>query len=158
MIVEGTYSFTARPQAVWDLLLDPTVIAKSMPGTKELIRTAPDRYQGKMQVTVGPITAAEFAVEIALSDLEPPQRFVMTIDGTGRFGFTRGRARVDLQPENGGTRMAYHADLQVGGKIASVGQRLLDMVSRALLRSGLQALSRELEERLAQDGRTEEAG
>ncbi len=151
MIVEGTHVFAGRPEAVWDLLLDPTVIAKAMPGTRELVREGPDRYRGRMQISIGPITAAEFALLITLADLDPPRRFVMHVDGTGRFGFTRGAAEVTLAPEGEGTAMGYRADLQVGGKIAGVGQRLLDMVSRAMLRSGLDALGAELSARLAED-------
>lgn len=154
MIVEGTHAFTAAPEAVWESLLDPAVIAKAMPGTKELVLTAPNQYRGKMQVGVGPITAAEFDLRIELSDLAPPKRFVMSIDGSGRFGFTKGRAEVGLEPDAAGTRMAYRADLKVGGKIAAVGQRLLDVVSRAMLRTGLEALGREVERRT---GRAPEA-
>jgi carbon monoxide dehydrogenase subunit G len=74
----------------------------------------------------------------------------MAIDGTGRFGFTRGTARVELAPEEGGagTVMRYQADLQVGGKIAALGQRLLDSVSKLLVRQGLEALQREVGNRL----------
>lgn len=152
MIVEGTSTLAGRPDAVWDLLFDPDVIAKAMPGTKELTRTAPDRYRGRMEVGVGPITAAEFAVDIGVAEQERPRRFVMRIDATGRFGFTQGRAEVVLEPEGEGTRMAYRADLRVGGKIASVGQRLLDVVSRALLKAGLEALQQELGRRLGSGG------
>ncbi len=113
MIVEGTHVFAGRPEAVWDLLLDPTVIAKAMPGTRELVREGPDRYRGRMQISIGPITAAEFALQITLADLDPPRRFVMHVDGTGRFGFTRGAAEVTLAPEGEGTAMGYRADLQV---------------------------------------------
>ncbi|MGH7561452.1 MAG: CoxG family protein [Gemmatimonadales bacterium] len=147
MIVEGTTRFSAAPDAVWEALLDPAVIAKAMPGTRELVESAPGDYRGRMQVGIGPITAAEFDLRILLSDLEPPKSFVMNVDGNGRFGFTRGRANVSLSPEGTGTTMNYRADLQVGGKIAAVGQRLLDVVSRALLRSGLEALGKEVERR-----------
>jgi carbon monoxide dehydrogenase subunit G len=148
MILEGTHDLPGPPDAVWPLLLDPAVIAKAMPGTKELVRTAPDRFRGRMQVTVGPITAAEFDLEVGVAQQVPPETLVMAIDAKGRFGFARGTARVELTAIGPGTRMAYRADLQVGGKIASVGQRLIDVVGRTLLRSGLQALGRELEERL----------
>lgn len=151
MIVEGAQSFAAVPEAVWGLLLDPEVMAKAMPGTRELVLVGPERYRGRMVVTVGPITAAEFTIEIALADLVPPQSFVMEVDGTGRFGFTRGRAAVRLEPEGAGTVMSYRADLHVGGKIAAVGQRLLDLVSRTMVRAGLEALGKELTRRIAGD-------
>ena len=148
MIVEGTYPFQGTPEVIWDLLMDPAVLAKAMPGTKQLVRTAPDRYEGIMRVGIGPITAAEFELTITLSEVEQPRHYTMQIDGRGRFGFTRGSAKVDLSPEGAGTLMRYGADLQVGGKIAAVGQRLLDSVSKLLTRQGLEALNREVLRRL----------
>lgn len=148
MIVEGTHSFAAEPGVVWDLLHDPDVMAKAMPGTRELALVEPAHYQGRMQISIGPITAAEFRIDLRLGEEDPPNRFVMSVDGTGRFGFTRGRALVELTGEDGRTHMHYRADLQVGGKIAAVGQRMLDLVSRTMLRAGLEALGQELERRI----------
>ena len=148
MIVEGTYPLPGTPEVIWDLLMDPDVLAKAMPGTKQLVRVAPDRYEGTMGVGIGPINAAEFDLTITLTEIHPPERYAMQIDGKGRFGFTRGEARVVLTPDGAGTVMHYSADLQVGGKIAAVGQRLLDSVSKLLTRQGLDALNRELNSRL----------
>ena len=151
MIVEGNHSFGAPPEVLWDLLMDPEVLAKAMPGTKQLIRAAPDRYEGIMRIGIGPITAAEFELVIRLVDIEQPRHYTMEIDGKGRFGFTRGTAKVELTQGEAekSTVMLYTADLQVGGKIAAVGQRLLDTISKLMTRQGLEALSKELERRLA---------
>jgi carbon monoxide dehydrogenase subunit G len=150
MIVEGTYPLPGAPTVIWDLLMDPEVLAKAMPGTRQLVRTAPDRYEGVMRVGIGPITAAEFDLSITLADVQKPDSYTMLLDGKGRFGFTRGTARVELQPDSAGTVMRYRADLTVGGKIAALGQRLLDSVSRLLTRQGLEALNRELTQRLGE--------
>lgn len=148
MIVEGTYPLPGTPSVIWDLLMDPDVLAKAMPGTQRLTRVAPDRYEGIMRIGIGPITAAEFELVIALTEVLPPHSYAMQIDGKGRAGFTRGTAKVELLPDGAGTIMHYSADLQVGGKIAAVGQRLLDSVSKLLTRQGLEALNRELNRRL----------
>ena len=148
MIVEGNYLLPGSPDAIWDLLMDPAVLAKAMPGTRTLERVAPDRYEGVMRVGIGPITAAEFDLGIVISDMQRPQRYAMQIDSKGRFGFTRGLARVELVPEANGTVMRYSADLQIGGKIAALGQRLLESVSKLMLRQGLEALNQELQTRL----------
>ena len=148
MIVEGTYPLPGTPPIIWDLLMDPEVLAKAMPGTKQLVRSAPDRYDGVMRVGIGPITAAEFDLVITLTDVNQPHGYAMQIEGKGRFGFTRGTARVELAADGAGTVMRYNADLQVGGKIAALGQRLLDSVSKLLTRQGLEALNRELNKRL----------
>jgi carbon monoxide dehydrogenase subunit G len=148
MIVEGNYLLPGSPDAIWDLLMDPAVLAKAMPGTRTLERVAPDRYEGVMRVGIGPITAAEFDLGIVISDMQRPQRYAMQIDSKGRFGFTRGLARVELVAEANGTVMRYSADLQIGGKIAALGQRLLESVSKLMLRQGLEALNQELQTRL----------
>ena len=148
MIVEGNYPLPGTPSVIWDLLMDPDVLAKSMPGTKTLVRVAADRYEGIMRVGIGPITAAEFDLSILLTDVQQPQSYGMQIDGKGRFGFTRGTARVELVPEGAGTVLRYSADLQVGGKIAALGQRLLESVSKLMTRQSLEALNQELNARL----------
>jgi carbon monoxide dehydrogenase subunit G len=149
MIVEGRQAFAAPRETVYALLQDPDVLVKVLPGAKSLARTAENRFEGVMAVGVGPVTAAEFAVVVELHDQVPPTHFGMRIDGKGVIGFTRGNAAVDLTEEAGQTVMVYRADLQVGGKIAGVGQRLLDSVSRTMTRQGLDALNRELEARIA---------
>jgi len=150
MIIEGAQVFQASPEAVWNFLMDADVLARVMPGTRELKQVGDGRYSGKMAVTLGPITAAEFALDINLSDVERPRRYVMNVDASGKVGFTRGQARVLLEPVNSHTRMDYHADLQMGGKIASVGQRLLDLVSRTMLKNGMEALVAEVDRRVAE--------
>jgi len=149
MIVEGTYTFAGPREVVWSLLLDPHVLAMTMPGTATITRVSDTRYEGKMGVGIGPITAAEFDVVIAMTDQVEPDRYAMQIEGRGRFGFTRGNAAVTLVADGPTTIMHYQADLMVGGKIAAVGQRLLDSVSRMLLKQGLEAMSAELDRRLA---------
>ena len=150
MIIEGAQVFQASPEAVWNFLMDADVLARVMPGTRELKQVGDGRYSGKMAVTLGPITAAEFALDINLSDVERPRRYVMNVDASGKLGFTRGQARVLLEPVNNHTRMDYRADLQMGGKIASVGQRLLDLVSRTMLKNGMEALVAEVDRRVAE--------
>jgi uncharacterized protein len=149
MIVEGNHFFPGPREVVWALLLDPAVLAKTMPGTASIARVGDDRYEGTMAMGIGPITAAVFDVVITMTDRAEPEHYTMQIEGRGKFGFTRGKAAVTLAPEGAGTSMHYQADLVVGGKIAAVGQRLLDSVSKLMLRQGLDAMTRELEHRLA---------
>lgn len=151
MIVEGTYTFPGPRDAVWTLLLDPDVLAKTMPGASSIARMSDERYEGKMGVGIGPITAAEFDVVITMTEKVVPESYRMQIEGRGRFGFTRGNATVRLTEDGASTIMHYQADMMVGGKIAAVGQRLLDSVSRMMLKQGLEAMSAELDRRLGMD-------
>ena len=152
MILNGTFTFTGPRQKVWDLLQDPGVLAKALPGTERLTLSGPDRYEGVMKVSVGPMTAAKFDVTVTLADKQPPERFTMQIDSKGSVGFARGSAAVTLKEQaDGGTAMDYTSDVQIGGRIASVGQRLIESVSRMMMRQALEALDRELRARIEAD-------
>ena len=149
MNLNGSFTFDGPRATVWDLLQDPAVLAKALPGAKTLTQTAPDRYEGTMKVSVGPVTAAEFAIAVTLADKVPPQRFTMEIEGKGAAGFTRGTASIDLQEQpGGGTVMHYSSNVQVGGRVAAVGQRLLESVGRMMMKQALEALNKALAARL----------
>ena len=148
MIVEGEFTFRAPRHSVWVLLQDPDVLVKAMPGAQRLITTGDGTYEGTVRIGVGPVTAAQWTLSVALHDRDEPKRYMMKVDTKGPLGFTRGSASVELGEEGGSTTMRYHADLQIGGKVAGIGQRLLDQVAKQLTRKGLEALSREMELRL----------
>lgn len=149
MILSGTFSFQGPRARVWDILQDPDVLAKALPGTKTLTRVAEDRYQGVMKVSVGPMSAAEFAINVELKDKVAPERFAMLIDGKGAVGFTKGTATISLEEQPGPvTLMTYTSDVQIGGKIAAVGQRLLESVGKMMTRQALEALNTELQARI----------
>ena len=153
MNLNGSFTFNGPRAQVWDLLQDPEVLAKALPGTERLALTTADHYEGVMKVSVGPVTAAKFDVTVALKDKVPPHRMGLQLEGKGAVGFTRGTASVVLEElPDGKTQMEYTSDVQVGGRIASVGQRLLESVSKMMMRQALDALQRELAERVAREG------
>lgn len=150
MKLVGTFEFRGPRALVWDLLQDPDVLVTAMPGAQRLVRVAEDRYEGVMKVGLGPMTAAEFALTVALVDKVAPERFTMTIDSKGTLGFARGTALVELDDVEGQrTGMRYTSEMQIGGRIASVGQRLVETAARSMTNKGLEALQRALDERLA---------
>jgi uncharacterized protein len=150
MILTGNFTFNGPRALVFELLQDPAVLAKALPGTKTLVKTADDQYEGVMKVSVGPVTAAEFNVKVELKDKVPPEKFSMAIDGKGSVGFTKGTATIELQEQPGPqTVMSYSSDVQIGGRIAAVGQRLLESVGKMMTRQALDALDKELQLRLS---------
>jgi carbon monoxide dehydrogenase subunit G len=150
MTLSGTFTFRGPRAVVWELLQDPEVLVKVMPGAQRLDRVADGRYEGVMKVGLGPLTAAAFTLNVALSDLAPPERFTMAIDSKGTLGFARGTATVVLGEQGANeTTMHYTSELQVGGRIASVGQRVVESAARAMTTRGLQALQRAIDDRLA---------
>ena len=150
MKVEGTFAFAGPREVVWELLHDPSVLARILPGTKTLSQAGADRFEGVMKVSLGPLTAAEFSVVVTLTDERPPDHFAMQIDGKGGVGFVKGAAVIDLagDPSAGGTLMTYSSDVLVGGRIAAVGQRLIESVSRMMTRQALESLNAEVQARL----------
>ena len=149
MILSGTFTFEGPRTRVWEILQDPDVLAKALPGTKTLTKVAEDTYQGVMKVNVGPMSAAEFAVNVELKDKVAPEAFAMRIDGKGAVGFTKGTATIALAEQPGPvTVMTYTSDVQIGGKIAAVGQRLLESVGKMMTKQALDALNKELKTRL----------
>jgi carbon monoxide dehydrogenase subunit G len=150
MTLTGTYQFRGARSAVWDLLQDPAVLATAMPGAQRLEKTADDRYEGVMKVGLGPVTAAEFTLTVELRDKVAPQRFTMAIDSKGTLGFTTGTAAVELDEiDPNTTSMRYTSDLHIGGRIAAVGQRVVEAAAKGMMAKGLEALQRALDERLA---------
>ena len=153
MILSGTYEFRAPRQRVWELLQDPEVLAKALPGTERLVLSAEDKFDGVMKVSIGPVTAAKFDVSVTLTEKDPPRRFVMQIDGKGGVGYTRGTATIELDEKSAAeTVLRYDSNIQVGGKIAAVGQRLLEQVGRMMSKQALEALEREMNARLDSGG------
>ena len=139
--LSGDHEFDVSAAALYELLLDPAVLAGVMPGTKRLARNG-DRYDGVMEVGIGPISAAEFALSVVVADQVPGERYTMHIDARGKLGFVSGTAKVSLSPNGSRTRMTYVADLQVGGTLAAVGQRMLDSVSKTMSGQALKAFDR----------------
>lgn len=152
MLVTGTSHFRGPRPLVWELLQDPDVWSKALPGAERLVRVADDRYTGTMKVGLG-FLKAEFVLNVSLGNKVPPERFTMDIDGSGPFGFARGTASVDLaEAEDGGTIMEYGSDLEVGGRVASLGKGTVDAAARSMTEKGLDALRREVDARIAARG------
>ena len=132
MKIEGTADIPAPRDRVWTALLDPAVLTQAIPGCEALEAIGPGEYKAVMKIGVGPIKGT-FEGKVRLFDLEAPDRYRMAVEGTGAPGFVRGEAAMRLEDAPDGTRVGYDADVQVGGLIASVGQRMLGGVSRMML-------------------------
>ena len=132
MKIEGSADIAAPRDRVWAAFLDPAVLAQALPGCEKLEAVGENEYKATMKVGVAAIKGT-FEGKVKLSDLEPPQRYRMAVEGSGGPGFVRGDAGMRLSDVEGGTRVSYDADVQVGGLIASVGQRMLGGVTKMML-------------------------
>lgn len=146
MKLEGSYTFDAPRDVVWKALLDPDILAKTMPGCERLEQTGDNEYKGALKIKVGPVQG-KFQGTVKLSELNEPDSYKMQVDGKGAPGFMKGTGQVQLEAQDSQTIMHYTGDAQVGGRIASVGQRLLDSSAKALTRQSLDSLSKLIQAR-----------
>jgi hypothetical protein len=135
----GEYKFEAPIAEVWKALLDPVVLAAVMPGCEKL-ELVDDAYVGDLNIKVGPVQG-KFHGKVSLSDVEEEKGYTMKVDGRGASGFVKATGKVKLTPEGYDTKMEYDADAQVGGRIASVGQRLIDASAKAIIKESLEGLN-----------------
>lgn len=132
MKIQGSYDLPASRDRVWRALLDPDQLAKAIPGCERLDAAGPDEYKATLKVGVAAVKGT-FEGKVRLSDREPPARYRMLVEGSGAPGFVRGEAAMELSEVEGRTRVAYDADVQIGGLIAGVGQRMLGGVAKMML-------------------------
>lgn len=143
MKLQGTHTFDAPRERVWRALLDPDVLARTLPGCEKLERVGDNEFRGALNVQVGPVKG-QFQGTLVLTDVRPLEGYHMKLDGKGPAGFMNGEGDLRLTDAGSGTALAYDIDSQVGGRVAAVGQRLLESSAKSITRQGLEGLAREL--------------
>ena len=131
MKLSGSYQINLEKQKVWEALNDPEVLEKAIPGCKEFIKNSDTEFSAKATNKIGPFNAS-FTGNIELKDLNPPNSYKITGSGNSPVGFASGEAEVKLEDENGETKLIYTVEANVGGKIAQVGSRLIDMTAKKM--------------------------
>ena len=105
-----------------------------MPGADQLHKVGEDEYEMKMKVIIASI-GGQFGGKVRLADQQPPDSFKMIVEGNGKIGFLKGEGLLNLVSEgDAATEVKYDGDVQVGGTIASVGQRLLDATAKLIIK------------------------
>ena len=132
MDINGEFEIPAGRQQVWEALNDPEVLAQCIPGCESIERQSDTEMLAKMKAKIGPVKA-RFESRILLSNLDPPQSYTISGEGKGGpAGFGKGSADVTLSESDGNTTLRYSATLQVGGKLAQVGSRLVGGAARKI--------------------------
>ena len=134
MEVSATYTFDAPRKQVWDLLVDPEVIAGCLPGCEAMEPTGDDSWRAVLTIGVAAITG-RYEGAVRMTDKDEPAGYTLMVEGKGKPGFVNGSANVALSEADGGARtsVAVTGKAQVGGTIARVGQRLLGGVSKMMM-------------------------
>ena len=142
MKVSGSYLITVAQQRAYELLQDPVVLGKAMPGCDTLERVGEHEYRMKMKMVMASISGL-FDGKVRIADLQPHSSFRLIVEGSGKIGFIKGDGLLHLIPAEGGTNVQYEGNVEVGGTIAAVGQRLLDTTARMMIKRFFEKLSAE---------------
>ena len=131
MELTGEVRLAAPRNRVWQGLNNPDILRRSIPGCDSLEQVSPTAFKGTGTVKIGPVKA-NFGGTVTIADVEPARRYTLIGEGTGIAGFAKGQAKVELDDVEDGTLLRYTVGAQIGGKIAQVGGRLVEGVSRKL--------------------------
>ena len=143
MHLDGSYTFKAPRQQVWDNIQNPQVISQCMPGCQKFEQIGEDKYEATMRIGVGPIKGT-YTGRIHLLDRQEPERYRMNVEGGGGPGHMKGGGLLELREDGGETVVTYDGDAHVTGKIASVGQRLLGVTAKQLINQFFKCMEKQL--------------
>lgn len=132
MDMQGSRQLAVTQQQAWDALNDPAVLKACIPGCDKVEPTGENQYAIAMALKIGPVSA-KFTGKISLTEMNPPASYKLSFDGQGGVaGFGKGSAEVTLTPNDEGCELSYTVHASVGGKVAQLGQRLIDGAAKGM--------------------------
>ena len=140
MKVSGSHTVPVPRERAYQLLQDPVVLAECMPGTDHLEKVGDDEYEMKMKLSIASVSGL-FTGKVKIEDSKPPDSFQLSVEGTGKIGFIKGQGLITLIEQASAAEIRYEGDVQVGGAIAAVGQRLLDTTSKMIIKKFFEKFS-----------------
>jgi len=145
--LEGDYVFNGPREIVWGVIRDPNTLLTAIPGESTMVEVSPAEYDGTIKLKIGPVNG-QFAGKLVVTEENAPESCTLTVKGKGAAGFAEGVGKVHLtQQDDGRTLFKYTGEMNIGGKLASVGQRLIDSVAKSMIKGGLEKLDKEVEKR-----------
>jgi uncharacterized protein len=141
MKVAGAYSLPVPPERAYELLQDPDVLAKCIPGCEGLDRVAEDEYAMRMKMGIASISG-RFDGKVRISEKNPPVSFRMSVEGAGKIGFMKGDGAITLSAAENASNVQFEGEVQVGGTIANVGQRLIETTAKMVIKRFFDCLAR----------------
>jgi len=143
MKIDGTQKLHAARERVYSALTDPKILQRCIPGCESLEKTADDTYAAILKAGVGSIKGT-FKGEVRLEDMRPPDHYRIVVEGKGALGFAKGSADFDLEENDRVTTIKYSGELQIGGTIAGVGQRMIEAAAKMMAAKFFAALEAEV--------------
>jgi uncharacterized protein len=148
MKIEGTQKISAPREQVFDALTDPAVLQKCIPGCEQMEKTGENKYSAKLSAGVGPVKGV-FTATVSLEDLRRPEHYKLVVEGKGQPGFVKGSGELEFLDDGGATSLRYSGDINVGGLLASVGQRMIQSAANLMAGKFFTALENETSARKA---------
>ncbi|MDW8213532.1 MAG: carbon monoxide dehydrogenase subunit G [Roseiflexaceae bacterium] len=148
MKISGSYTIDAPREVVWEALNDIEVLARIVPGCERLEQVGDNEYEGTIKIGIQAIRGV-YNGRIRIEDIDPPNHYKLIASGKSANGVVDGVGTVDLVNQDGKTLLVYGGEAQVGGTLASVGQRLIEGASRQLINQSLKALAEQVSTRVA---------
>jgi carbon monoxide dehydrogenase subunit G len=146
MKLSGSQTINAPRERVWAMITDVEALRTLIPGVETLEEVEPNTYKGVARIGVANIKG-EYTGTVRMTDIQPPQSYQLTGEGQGKPGHVKGSGKLELVEDGPDkTTLHYDGDVQVGGPIASVGQRLIQSTAKMLVNQGLKALARRAEQ------------
>ena len=131
MKLSGSYQIKLEKQKVWKALNDSDILKQAIPGCEEFTKNSDTEFTATATNKIGPFNAT-FTGDIELKEIDAPNSYVIEGSGNSPVGFASGSAKVSLEGTNGGTKLSYTVEANVGGKIAQVGSRLIDKTAKKM--------------------------
>ncbi len=145
MKLEGNYIVPAPRDVVWQYLMNPQVLGRSLPGCEKLVPNPDGSFHADLRVGIAAVKGT-YRARIEILDPAPPEHFRMIVEGQGTGGFLKGEGTLTLAESSSGTLVSYSGDAQVGGLIASVGQRLIQGAARQIVQQFFDAFAKQVQQ------------
>ncbi len=133
MKLEGKYTYKASQQQVWDLFNNPEHLKKAIPGCQKLEEREPGKYDALSKIGIAAVKGT-YSGKFEVLDAEPPNRYRLIGEGSGSPGFVKGEGLMEFSQEGENTVVTYSGEVQVGGLIAGVGQRLVGGIAKMMIK------------------------
>jgi carbon monoxide dehydrogenase subunit G len=140
--ISGSYTLPLPRERAYQVMQDPEILARAIPGCEGLEKIGPDEYRMKMKMALASLSGA-FEGKVRITEQTPPESFRLVVEGSGRVGFVKGDGLLKLDPVEGGTEVSYEGEAQVGGTMAAVGQRLIDGTAKMMIKKFFDKLAEE---------------
>jgi len=143
MKIEGKHKFQASQEQIWDLFMDQRHLEKALPGCEKMEEREPGKYDVLLKIGIAAVKGT-YRGKIEVVDPEPPKRYRLIGEGSGSPGFVKGEAIIELSQQDQDTIVSYQGEMQVGGLIAGIGQRMIGGIAKMMAGQFFKKMEKEL--------------